>query len=91
MAGERHRIGGWAQPLQGPIEHEIATAALGGGEQHSDAVAAEEPAWVLLAQLDSDRAANMMWGDVGRLYWMIRPEDLAALRFDQAMFTWQCH
>ena len=56
-----------------------------------DAVAAEEPAWVLLTQFDSDRTANMMWGDVGRLYWMIRPEDLAARRFDQALFTWQCH
>ena len=30
-----------------------------------------------------DDAANMMWGDVGTLYWMIRPEDLAARRFDE--------
>lgn len=29
----------------------------------------------------------MMWGDVGTLYWMIRPEDLAAQRFDKALFT----
>jgi len=31
----------------------------------------------------------MMWGCVGTLYWMIRPEDLAARRFDMALFTWQ--
>jgi uncharacterized protein YwqG len=89
-ADERHGVGGWADPVQGAIEYEIATAALGGGKQRSDALAAEEPAWVLLAQFDSDGTANMMWGDVGRLYWMIRPEDLAARRFDKALFTWQC-
>ena len=86
----RHRIGGWAVPVQGPIEYEIAFAALGDGKQSAHAVAAEEAAWVLLAQFDSDDAANMMWGDVGTLYWMIRPEDLAARRFDKALFTWQC-
>ncbi|WP_307936554.1 DUF1963 domain-containing protein [Salinispora arenicola] len=31
-----------------------------------------------------------MWGDVGMLYWLIRPEDLTARRFDRALFTWQC-
>lgn len=87
---ERHRVGGWAVPVQGPVEHEIVTAALGGGNQRRDALAAEERAWVLLAQFDSDHAARMMWGDVGTLYWMIRPEDLAARRFDKALFTWQC-
>jgi hypothetical protein len=23
-------------------------------------------------------------------HWLIRPEDLAARRFDKALFTWQC-
>ena len=87
---EHHRVGGWAEPVQGPIEYEIATAALGGGRQRWDALVAEEPAWVLLAQFDSDGRARMMWGDVGTLYWMIRPEDLAARCFDKALFTWQC-
>jgi uncharacterized protein YwqG len=32
----------------------------------------------------------MDWGDAGSLYWMIRPEDLTARRFDAAGFTWQC-
>jgi len=90
LNGNHHQIGGWASPVQGPIEYEIATAALGGGEQDGQAVAKEEPAWWLLAQFDSDGTANMTWGDVGTLYWMIRTEDLAALRFDKALFTWQC-
>jgi Domain of unknown function (DUF1963) len=29
-------------------------------------------------------------GDVGTLYWLIRPEDLAARRFEASSFTWQC-
>jgi uncharacterized protein YwqG len=32
----------------------------------------------------------MGWGDSGRLYWLIRRDDLAAGRFEQATFTWQC-
>jgi uncharacterized protein YwqG len=32
----------------------------------------------------------MMWGDVGVLYWMARPEDLANDTFTQISFTWQC-
>ncbi|MFC8285697.1 DUF1963 domain-containing protein [Streptomyces cyaneofuscatus] len=35
-------------------------------------------------------AADMMWGDAGVLYWLIRPEDLAERRFERAMLTWQC-
>jgi hypothetical protein len=63
QAEERHRIGGWAAPVQGPIEHEIATVASGGGKQRWDVLAAEESGWVLLAQFDSDDAAN---NDEGR-------------------------
>lgn len=37
-----------------------------------------------------DDTAKMMWGDVGKLYFMIRPDDLQARRFDQARFMWQC-
>lgn len=40
--------------------------------------------------LAADDAATMMWGDVGKLYFMIRPDDLQARRFDKARFTWQC-
>ncbi|MEV7401608.1 DUF1963 domain-containing protein [Streptomyces sp. NPDC091267] len=53
-------------------------------------LAEEAAGWVLLAQLASDAAADMMWGDVGTLYWLIRPQDLRDRRFDRAMFTWQC-
>ncbi|MEW2143316.1 YwqG family protein [Micromonospora vinacea] len=89
--GPLHQIGGYAWPVQGDVEYEVAQAALGGSVDWRDpALTSEASRWVLLAQFDSDDNATMMWGDVGMLYWLIRPDDLAARRFDRAMFTWQC-
>ncbi|WP_409375210.1 DUF1963 domain-containing protein [Streptomyces justiciae] len=31
----------------------------------------------------------MMWGDEGTLYWLIRADDLAARKFDQARLVIQ--
>ncbi|OON75989.1 YwqG family protein [Streptomyces tsukubensis] len=86
-----HAIGGYADPVQGPVELEIAKGALGEAVEWEDpAVYEEAGAWTLLAQFDTDDDADMMWGDAGVLYWLIRPTDLAELRFDRARFTWQC-
>ena len=87
-----HQIGGHAAPVQGPVEYEVARAVIGSRRtgMGDDRMKAEAQRWVLLAQFDSDDDANMMWGDCGALYWLIRPEDLAARRFEAAMFTWQC-
>ena len=86
-----HRIGGHAHSLQNPVEIEIAEAVLDGKASWDDPRLSEEAGnWVLLAQFDSENAADMMWGDVGTLYWLMRPKDLAERRFERAMFTWQC-
>ncbi|MFC9504661.1 YwqG family protein [Streptomyces sp. NPDC057002] len=86
-----HQIGGHAHSVQNPVEIEIAEAVLEGEVPWDDPRLSEEVGdWVLLAQFDSEDAADMMWGDCGALYWLIRPQDLAELRFDRAMFTWQC-
>lgn len=86
-----HQIGGHAHAIQNPVEIEIAEAVLDEGVSWGDAALDGEVGnWVLLAQFDSDEAVDMMWGDGGVLYWLIRPEDLAERRFDRAMFTWQC-
>ncbi|MFA7763935.1 DUF1963 domain-containing protein [Streptomyces sp. NRRL S-448] len=45
---------------------------------------------MLLAPIDTADEADMMWGNVDTLYWLIRPADLAAGRFDEASFAWQC-
>ena len=62
------------------------------GEDEQAAAARKDTAsqLVLLAQIDSDARTGMGWGDAGRLYWLIRRDDLAAGRFDRAAFTWQC-
>lgn len=86
---EGHRLGGYPCSIQGAVEYEVMNPSdhgrIGTKEYHAEAAR-----WRLLAQIDSDDAAHMMWGDSGMLYWMIRPEDLAARRFDQARFAWQC-
>ncbi|MEV6647571.1 YwqG family protein [Amycolatopsis sp. NPDC051371] len=86
--GPEHQVGGFALPVQGAVENEIAAEVLG---SYQDPRLAEEAArWVLLAQIDSDDKAGMTWGDAGMLYWMIRTDDLEAGRFDRARCTMQC-
>lgn len=88
--GTEHRIGGHAHPVQGEVETEVARGALGSPPWDDPRIEEEALGWVLLAQFDSDDDADMMWGDCGVLYWLIRPQDLVERRFDRAMFTWQC-
>ncbi|MGW4484668.1 DUF1963 domain-containing protein [Amycolatopsis sp. NPDC004368] len=85
----RHQIGGYGAAIQDAPETEIAVETLEG--RYRDPALAEEGArWVLLAQFDSDDDVDMMWGDVGTIYWAIRSDDLAAGRFEAARFTMQC-
>jgi uncharacterized protein YwqG len=83
-----HQVGGFARPVQGAVENEMAAEVLG---SYQDPRLAEEAThWVLLAQIDTDKHAKMMWGDAGMLYWVIRTDDLEAGRFDRARCTMQC-
>ncbi|MGW6617187.1 DUF1963 domain-containing protein [Streptomyces erythrochromogenes] len=73
------------------MEWAVARGVLGPDATRQDSRLDDQAAeWVLLAQSDTDEAAAMMWGDTGTVYWLIRPADLAAARFEEAMFTWQC-
>ena len=91
-----HQVGGHPEPVQGPVEWEAGQIeralrnADGTPDGRSGPAAEAGRGWHLLAQIDSDDEANMMWGDLGKLYFMIRPEDLQGRRFDQARFAWQC-
>ena len=90
--GPAHQVGGYAYPVQGPIEDEVAQLTLGGKIAWTDpALEREARTWTLLAAIDSDERTRMMWGDAGMLYWMVRPRDLETGDFDAASFTWQCH
>ncbi|MEU6720169.1 DUF1963 domain-containing protein [Nonomuraea sp. NPDC046802] len=94
----QHQVGGWPSPIQGEVEYEVADfpdhwdlEPSNPDNPHFDDILHEVGRWRLLAQFASDDDADMMWGDGGALYWLMTPEDLAAQRFDQARFTWQCH
>ena len=85
-----HRVGGYSLPVQGAVEPEGAQAFHPGKEQEAEAARKELATdLVLLIQIDSDPRVGMAWADAGRLYWMIRREDLAAGRFEKTTFTWQ--
>lgn len=49
------------------------------------------PEWQLVLQIDSDNVLDLMWGDVGTLFWMARRSDIAAGRWDQCMFNFQSY
>ena len=46
--------------------------------------------WRLLLQVDSDTHCKMMWGDMGRLYFWIKEEDLVNMRFENVWMILQC-
>lgn len=47
--------------------------------------------WRVLLQVDSDDKLGWMWGDVGRLYFWARRQDIAARNFDAAWMILQCY
>ncbi|WP_026411538.1 YwqG family protein [Actinomadura oligospora] len=94
----QHQVGGLPEEVQGDVEYEVADFPddwdldrSDPDNPHYDDILNEASRWKLLVQIASDDAADMLWGDAGVLYWLITAEDLAARRFDQARFTWQCH
>lgn len=86
----RHQLGGWAAPVQGPVELEVAEAALDPSVGDADDARLQEALqWSLVWQVDSDDASEMMWGDVGALYWLTRGTSTAS-GLGPVSFTWQC-
>ncbi|GAA0539538.1 hypothetical protein FHS83_003723 [Rhizomicrobium palustre] len=45
----------------------------------------------LVLQIGSVEEVGMMWGDLGCLYISMRPDEIAALRFDKAVTDFQCY
>lgn len=87
----RHQVGGWADPVQGPVEFEVAQAAIPEEVEYgSSAHVREAFAWRPLLQIDSDHDSDMMWGDVGTLYWLLRDPQQPTSELGPVSFTWQC-
>ena len=93
--GGRHQLGGQAHPIQDAVEFEAAEA-MGRAidpdtfTRDSDSYRILSKDLELLAQVDSDHAANMMWGDMGILYWERPSSELTAHSISTTGFTWQC-
>lgn len=93
-----HRVGGYPDCVQGDPKLEAQLVSHGlycgdtsgyktGKERGLKPGAAE---WELLLQVDSEEKSEMMWGDVGRIYFLIRRQDLQELRFDKTWVVFQC-
>jgi uncharacterized protein YwqG len=83
LEGTMHQIEGYPHAVQGEVFEEC-----GDYSEKSE----EEDDWTLLFQVDSDEEnLEMMWGDVGMLYFCILTEDLKKRRFEEAWCVMQCH
>lgn len=93
-----HHVGGWPDLIQ-DILGESAQLASNGIDANYPADRRDPRItellggardWRLLLQVDSDPAAAMTWGDAGRLYYVIREQDLAVGDLDRCWFLRQC-
>ena len=95
-----HRLGGYPQPIQYDmrLEAQLATNGIfvGDASSYNDPrrIALQEGAadWQLLLQIDTDEdGPGWMWGDVGRLYFWGRRQDLVRGNFDKVWCCEQCY
>src|SRR5438093_1519255 len=95
--GSVHRILGHPDQIQGDMMVECQLASSGidvGGlkpfrTEEADRLKAGTGEWRLLLQVDSDEVSGMMWGDVGRIYYWIRHEDLQKGFWDRVWLVLQ--
>jgi len=91
-----HRIGGYPDPVQADtrLSAQLITNGLYGKDAFKQGKAmglwpgAVE--WELMLQVDSEESAGMMWGDAGRIYFLIRKQDLAVHAFDRIWLILEC-
>lgn len=84
-----HRLLGHPQPVQHDLRVECELETRGFNAWDSSARTEElkdrATGWRLLLQVDSqDGADEFVWGDFGRLFYMIRDKDLSERRFEKA-------
>ncbi len=95
---KKSRVLGYPDPIQGEMSLECQLASNGlycgdaSGYQDPRRAALEAGArdWRLLLQVDSEDDAGMMWGDVGRLYYWIRRQDLKKAEFGNTWVILEC-
>lgn len=95
--GGNHQLGGHARFIQHPVEEEVVQAHRrvyrrdgGFDAERWEQVKAEVDNWTVLFQFDSDDTLDLMWGDVGTLWWATLTAPAAARDFSSARFNFQC-
>ncbi len=89
-AEANHQFLGHALPVQAEPSFMAATIAAGGSYlSYPDDLESLAAEWRNLLQVDSDMAANAMWGDGGSLYFTIRETALPTLDVDACWFEMQ--
>ncbi len=94
----RHQLLGHAEPVQGDmhLECQLASNGISTGDSsayrnpRASALVSGASDWRLLLQLDSDEHCEMMWGDLGRLYFWITERALASRAFEETWMVLQC-
>ena len=93
-----HRIGGYPDCVQGDpkLEAHLVSQGLYCGDRTGYQTGKKRglwpgaKEWELLLQVDSDERAGMMWGDVGRIYFLIQRAALAHQQFEKTWLVFQC-
>lgn len=88
-ASPSHLIGGYGRDVQYSADY--APTADPVPVPTADGPFEDTELPILLAQIDSDNEADIQWGDFGTAMWKISREDLAAHRFENATFHWNCY
>ena len=87
---DTHQIGGHPCPQQGPVELEAEQLRRGLDGQpfawDDPEVQSAASNWRVLLQVASDDDADMMWGDVGQLYYLVTDME----KPEEALATLQC-
>lgn len=70
------------EPLDGPAKRQEASGILQQAQNFRDEVTQDYPDYQVLVELDENDEIGLRFYDCGTLYFLIRPEDLEARRFD---------
>lgn len=90
-----HKVYGHPDNIQGDMLMDCQVAGNGihwgsVNDSNRESLEAAAVSWKLLLQIDSDERTGMMWGDGGRIYFMIKEEDLKNANFDKVWLVLQC-
>lgn len=95
----RHQLLGHPDLIQNEMQEECQVTSNGiytgtstytNDSSYKALLGGHERDWILLAQIDSDDRADLMFGDLGTLYVWIRHQDLQDRRFDKCWTILQC-